>query len=70
VVIYTEEVKKLKVEVRHCNKCERHTIQAERPVHIGYDYSGGIYERMWFCPQCGTNWRRETKTTDEEYVPN
>ncbi len=56
----------MKLELRLCKKCLRKTIQAEREVHENgrCDTLHGII--VWYCPNCGCNWKQVKHTEDIE----
>ncbi len=53
----------MKVEIRYCKKCTRRTIQGE-DVFLDTSWSPTKIIPVYYCPNCGTQWKVEKKMVD------
>jgi hypothetical protein len=58
----------MELKLRMCNKCLHETIQVEQEVceKNCQDILHGTL--VWYCPNCGTNWKQIKKTEDIEVL--
>lgn len=58
----------MKIKLRHCEECERETLQTKVKVCTYADGEGANYESMWYCGGCGTTWQVRTKEIDTKFT--
>jgi RNase P subunit RPR2 len=53
----------MQVKLRYCNECKRNTIQAG-DNYADTSWSPTKIIPVWYCPNCGTQWKIEKKSVD------